>query len=251
MSSASLLESRPEGVVILDDRLVLKMSDGSEVNASFSDFPRLRDASMSQRKHWEWVGARSGIHWPEIDEDLSVHGILRRDEIRRDAMRRVPFLVADLMRMTEELNRLFPGRRFTPDGHLIGSIGEVVAEYIYGLRLEVCSNPAFDARTEDGRTVQIKLTGPTGRSYGIRWSSQRTTITPDILLGMKLEQRGFREIYNGPFPVELLEAKRDTTNGQVSVSLTSLSSRNPSLLPQVRSLEEFNHLFHFELDSAA
>jgi len=251
MSSTNLLDATPEDVIILEDRFVLRMSDSTEIPTLFSDFPRLRDASPAQRRNWRWIGHRSGIHWPDIDEDISVHGLVRNNQVRADAMKRVPFLVADLMRLTDELNRLFPGRRFTPDGHLMGSIGEVAAEYIYDLILERCSNPAFDARTRDGKTVQIKLTGPNGRSYGIRWSNSRLVSTPDILLGLKLEPAGFREIYNGPFPVDLLEDKGDTSNGQINLSLASLAPRNRSLLPQVRSLEEFNRLFHFELDSAA
>ncbi len=57
------------------------------------------------------------------------------------------------------LNKLFPDRPFTPDGHLVGSIGEVIAADTYDLTLEKCSNAGFDAKTQTLRTVEIKLTG--------------------------------------------------------------------------------------------
>ena len=155
----------------------------------------------------------------------------------------VPQLIADLYKTTKRLETIFVGRPFTPDGHLLGSIGEVVAEYIYGLSLEDCSTPQVDATTSDGRSVQIKLTGKSGKSYGLRWSNARTTKPPDLLIGLKLTNSGFKEIYNGPFPVDLLKDRPESTNGQLSISVSKLSPRNPKSLPQPNSLEEFNEPF--------
>ena len=70
----------------------------------------------------------------------------------------VPQLVRDLYAIVERLERLFPGRKFTPDGHLVGSIGEALAESAYGLKLLPPSTETHDARTSDGRLVQIKMT---------------------------------------------------------------------------------------------
>ena len=64
----------------------------------------------------------------------------------------VPALVARLYEIVAEFERLFPGRHFTPDGHLVGSIGEVVA-YRYGLNLRAHSAQGYDttSSTEIGR----------------------------------------------------------------------------------------------------
>jgi hypothetical protein len=160
-------------------------------------------------------------------------------------IRQVPRLISDLYKTVAELNSLFPGRPFTPDGHLVGSIGEVVAAYIYELDLEPCSSPQTDARTKDGRTVQIKLTGKNGTSYGMRWSNSISyPVHAQILLALKFDpDTGFQEIYNGEFPLVLLKGRKDSSNGQLSVSISKLAPVNCHLLPQVKSLEALNLLF--------
>jgi hypothetical protein len=160
-------------------------------------------------------------------------------------IRQVPRLISDLYKTVAELNSLFPGRPFTPDGHLAGSIGEVVAAYVYELDLEPCSNPQSDARTKDGRSVQIKLTGKSGTSYGVRWSNSIPyPVHAEILLALKFDSdTGFQEIYNGDFPLALLKGRKDSSNGQLSVSISKLAPINCHLLPQVNLLETLNLLF--------
>ncbi len=155
----------------------------------------------------------------------------------------VPDLIAELYKITIRLEEIFTGRRFTPDGHLVGSIGEVVAEYIYGLRLANSSTAQFDANTTDGRSAQIKLTGKKGSSYGFRWSNLRPPSPPDLLIALKLTQNGFVEIYNGPFPNGLLVGRNDSSNGQLSIAVSKLQPKNPKLLTEINSLCEFNKLF--------
>ena len=62
------------------------------------------------------------------------------------------------------MERLYPGRKFTPAGHMVGSIGEVIAAEHFGLTLLSPSHPGHDATDADGRLVQIKLTA--GSSIG-------------------------------------------------------------------------------------
>src|SRR5664279_4730254 len=71
---------------------------------------------------------------------------------------KLPRPVADIYRAVAELERLYPGRKFTPDGHLVGSIGEVIAAQHFGLKLHGMSKHGHDAVDADGREVQIKLT---------------------------------------------------------------------------------------------
>jgi len=57
--------------------LHVRLSDGREVSAPLQWFPRLRDATAAQRKNWRLIGQGVGIHWEDIDEDISVAGLLR------------------------------------------------------------------------------------------------------------------------------------------------------------------------------
>ena len=69
---------------------------------------------------------------------------------------RVPDLAGRLYEIV--VRSAVPGRYFTPDGHLVGSLGEVMAAHDYGLELLPASAERHDARTQDGRLVQIKAT---------------------------------------------------------------------------------------------
>ena len=59
-----------------DDCLCVVLADGREVKVPVEWFPRLRDATDEQRQRWELIGGGVGIHWAEIDEDISVEGLL-------------------------------------------------------------------------------------------------------------------------------------------------------------------------------
>ena len=61
------------------DREMLQvfLSDGREIRVPLEWFPRLRDASPEERLHWRLIGKGIGIHWPGLDEDLSLEGLLR------------------------------------------------------------------------------------------------------------------------------------------------------------------------------
>ncbi len=57
--------------------LIVDLMDGRSISAPLAWYPRLLRATPHQRKHWERVGEGYGVHWPEIDEDLSTEGLLR------------------------------------------------------------------------------------------------------------------------------------------------------------------------------
>ena len=77
MSISAELDDRVADVRITDDALEVRLRDGRRISAPLSWFPRLVAASPTQRANWEPAAAGHGIHWPEIDEDLSVAGLLR------------------------------------------------------------------------------------------------------------------------------------------------------------------------------
>ena len=128
---------------------------------------------------------------------------------------RIPQLVQRLYEVVAELESLFPGRKFTPDGHLVGSIGEVIAAHRYSLELLTASAERHDARTADGRLVQIKATQR--RSVGLRNE-------PEHLLVLKLLPDGSaEEVFNGPGGIAWENAGKMQKNGQRAISLTKLS----------------------------
>ena len=72
-------EANPRGqsVHVSDDELVVDLKDGRRISVPLAWFPRLLHATAPQRENWEWLGDGEGIHWPDIDEDLSIAGLLR------------------------------------------------------------------------------------------------------------------------------------------------------------------------------
>ena len=126
--------------------------------------------------------------------------------------------IQELYAITKGLEAQFPGRRFTPDGHLVGSIGEVLVAEHYGLQLLTASYETHDAIAPDGRYVQIKAT----QVNRIAISSE-----PDYLIVIKLLPDGsFEECYNGTGAVVWNSAGPMQKNGQRSISLAKLIKLN-------------------------
>lgn len=70
-------DPRAHDVQIEHDGLVVDLVDGRCVSVPLTWFPRLLHATPEQRQKWELLGDGEGIHWPDIDEDLSVARLLR------------------------------------------------------------------------------------------------------------------------------------------------------------------------------
>ena len=64
-------------ISIDDDRLTGELMDGRTIGVPLAWYPRLANATPKQRNNWELAGAGYGIHWPDIDEDLSTEGLLQ------------------------------------------------------------------------------------------------------------------------------------------------------------------------------
>lgn len=60
-----------------DERLVVDLMDGRTIATPVAWYPRLLNATDAQRANWELIGSGYGIHWPDVDEDLSTEGMLR------------------------------------------------------------------------------------------------------------------------------------------------------------------------------
>jgi uncharacterized protein DUF2442 len=72
-----MLDSTAVDVIVTDDQLIVAMADGRELASPLLWFPRLIDATEQQRRNWRFIGRGQGIHWPHIDEDISVASLLR------------------------------------------------------------------------------------------------------------------------------------------------------------------------------
>jgi len=64
-------------VACTEDKLIVDLADGRSISVPLAWYPRLLHATPRERDNWEISGAGFGIHWPDIDEDLSVEGLLR------------------------------------------------------------------------------------------------------------------------------------------------------------------------------
>ncbi|MGI8988005.1 MAG: DUF2442 domain-containing protein [Bryobacteraceae bacterium] len=83
MSIAVSLKSRIQSVAVTDDTISAQLADGRTISVPLAWSWRLSEATPSQRSHFEIIGSGSGIRWSEIDEDISVEGMLHGIPARR------------------------------------------------------------------------------------------------------------------------------------------------------------------------
>ena len=146
-------------------------------------------------------------------------------------------LIAQLYSIVGALEEEFEGRKFTPDGHLVGSIGEVVAAYAFNLTLLPASNAIHDAKAEDGTLVQIKLTGGNG--------SVSMYSEPQHLVVLQLRNGEFATAYNGPGTTVWQSCRPVTKNGQRTITLTQLrllDANSPRRLLQVNAYPQLREV---------
>ena len=63
-------------VEVTGDAVVVDLRDGRTVTAPLAWYPRLSHGTIRERRNWRLIGGGEGIHWPDLDEDLSVEGLL-------------------------------------------------------------------------------------------------------------------------------------------------------------------------------
>ena len=78
MSSSSLATETPiaKAVKVSGDAIVVELRDGRYVSVPLTWYPRLAEATPRERRNWELIGPGIGVHWPDIDEDISVEALL-------------------------------------------------------------------------------------------------------------------------------------------------------------------------------
>jgi hypothetical protein len=148
-------------------------------------------------------------------------------------------LVAKLYEVVDGLETIFPGRHFTPDGHLVGSLGESLAAYMFGLTLATASTTAHDAIDAGGVRVEIKAT----QRRTVALSASASPSPSERLVVLRLNSHGPPEVvYNGPADRVWSVAGPAQKNGQRTISLTRLRQLNAEVadhhrLPVVRQLD--------------
>jgi len=75
--SVKVADERVLDVRFDDASLIVKLMDGRTISAPLAWYPRLLHASVGARANWGKCGSGYGIHWPEVDKDLSTEGLLR------------------------------------------------------------------------------------------------------------------------------------------------------------------------------
>jgi hypothetical protein len=75
--SAKVTDERVADVHCTGDTLTVDLMDGRSISVPLAWYPRLLAATPQQREHWERAGGGFGVHWPDVDEDLSTEGLLR------------------------------------------------------------------------------------------------------------------------------------------------------------------------------
>ena len=135
-------------------------------------------------------------------------------------------VISELYEVVDKLETKYPGRHFTPDGHMVGSLGEVVAAERYGLELFEASHPVHDAVATDGRLIQIKAT------QGTRIALNEC---PDNLIVLHLSHDGsFEEVYNGPGASVWDVCGKMQKTGQRQISLARLRKLQGSVAQDKR-----------------
>ncbi|MGH9385621.1 MAG: DUF2442 domain-containing protein [Vicinamibacterales bacterium] len=83
MSTAVSVENRIGHVVVNDETITAHLLDGRVISVPLAWSWRLSDATPAQRANWRIIGDGYGVHWPDIDEDLSADGLLNGVPARR------------------------------------------------------------------------------------------------------------------------------------------------------------------------
>lgn len=132
-------------------------------------------------------------------------------------------LIKRLYSTVSELEAMFPGRHFTPDGHMIGSIGECLVVEAYGIVLKPASNKGFDGTTPDGKQVEIKATQSS--TVAFRNAPEHTIIIKILPDGT------FEEVYNGPGSLVWTQfsGRKLPSNGQYQISIKKLKELNKQI----------------------
>jgi hypothetical protein len=74
--STLTVEAKAQNVVVTEDTLAVDLNDGRTISVPLAWYPRLMHGTTEERRNWQFIGNREGVHWPDLDEDISVENLL-------------------------------------------------------------------------------------------------------------------------------------------------------------------------------
>ena len=74
--SSLTADIRAQNVIITESNLTVELNDGRSISVPLAWYPRLLHGTSEERNSWRLIGNREGIHWPDLDEDISVENLL-------------------------------------------------------------------------------------------------------------------------------------------------------------------------------
>jgi hypothetical protein len=137
-------------------------------------------------------------------------------------MMTIPEAVKQLLKIVQALREAYPKKRFTLDGRLVGDLGEILAEQQYDLQIFDDIKKHHDARTSDGRSVQIKTTMQESLTFPVDH-------IPEYYLGIQIHADGtLTEVFNGPGKIawEAIKNRKPTKTNLHSVPISTLKHLN-------------------------
>jgi len=75
-SPSDVGEARAQGVRVTEHSVIVDLVDGRTISVPLAWYPRLTHGSEAERSRWRFIGDGEGIHWPDLDEDISIDGLL-------------------------------------------------------------------------------------------------------------------------------------------------------------------------------
>jgi hypothetical protein len=94
-----------KGIKVTNDALIVELRDGRSVSVPLTWYPRLAEGRPAERRNWELIGPGTGIHWPDLDEDISIEGYCSADHRVRARRRCSGGERLDDARLTNEWSR--------------------------------------------------------------------------------------------------------------------------------------------------
>ena len=74
--STLTVEAKAQSLIVTDDTLTVDLLDGRTISVPLVWYPRLMHGTETERNNWRFIGAKEGIHWPDLDEDISIENLL-------------------------------------------------------------------------------------------------------------------------------------------------------------------------------
>lgn len=142
----------------------------------------------------------------------------------------IPEAIKQLLLIVKKLHSVYPQKYFTLDGRLVGDLGEILVENAYTVELYEDIQRHYDAKTLDGRKVQIKATMQNSLTFPVDH-------IPEYYLGIKIHADGtFTEIFNGPGKIawESVMNRKPTKTNLHSVAVNTLILLNKKVPVQER-----------------